>query len=337
MSFIVTPAQLTHRAEFYRQLAQLTQAGLDVVRSLQQIQRGAPMSYRAPLKQLQIHIGSGLNFTDSLRHIKNWLPEFDIALIEAGERSGRLDVCFRMLSDYYNERARMAKQLISQLIYPTVLVHVAVFVFLIVLPFAGSQFQTSLGWLFLRAAAILLPLYAGVLALIYAMQGRRSQAWRATMEALMRPIPILGSARQYLALARLSTSLEALISAGVNIIEAWDIAAAASGSAIFQRAVARWKPQVTAGQTPAEAVAESPAFPQMFASLYHTGEVSGQLDDSLRRLYRYYNDEGLLKLGNFVKLSGYAIYGVVAAIVAYKVITFWVGYFGQIANATNGF
>ena len=87
----------------------------------------------------------------------DWLPAFDLALIGAGEQSGRLDACFRMLADYYNDRARLIKQVISQLIYPVGLIHFAAFIFLIVLPFAHSQFNASLPWLFVRAALHSLP------------------------------------------------------------------------------------------------------------------------------------------------------------------------------------
>ncbi len=116
-------------------------------------------SFREPIQHLLDQIAQGRTFTESLQHAKGWLPAFDIALIEAGERSGRLDACFRLLADYYNDRARIAKQVISQLAYPIGLIHFAAFIFLIVLPFAGSQFNASLLLLFAKTALILSPLY----------------------------------------------------------------------------------------------------------------------------------------------------------------------------------
>ncbi len=98
----------------------------------------------------------------------------------------------------------------------------------------------------------------------------------------LRFIPVLGTARHYLALSRLAAALEALISAGVNIFEAWDLAAAASGSPALRRAVADWRPKITAGQMPSEAVRACRLFPEMFANFYASGEISGKLDESLR-------------------------------------------------------
>ncbi|MGA2030010.1 MAG: type II secretion system F family protein, partial [Verrucomicrobiota bacterium] len=252
MPFIFTPRQFTQRAELYHQLGQLTSAGLGIVRALEQVKRNPPArSFCEPIQNLLDPLAKGSTFTEAMQYAA-WFPAFDIALLEAGERSGRLDTCFRLLADYYNDRARIAKQVISQLIYPVGLVHFAALVFIIVLPFAASQFNASLLLLFGKAALVLSPLYIFTFLLIYATQSKHGEKWRAQIESLVHPIPILGTARRFLALARLAAALEALISAGVNIIEAWDLAATASGSPALRRTVENWKPQVIAGRTPAE-------------------------------------------------------------------------------------
>ena len=337
MSLILTPGQFTQRAELYHQLAQLTAAGIGVVRALEQLERNPPgRSFRKPLQQLLASIKEGRTFTDSLQHTANWLPEFEIALISAGERSGRMDSCFRILSDYYHDRARVTKQVISQLAYPVGLVHFAAFIFMVVLPFAASQFNASLLLLFVKTALFLSPLYFGTALIIYVMQSKHGERWRALMEKLLRFVPLLGVARRDLALSRLAVALEALINAGVNIIEAWDLAAAASGSPALRRVVNAWRPQVEAGRTPAEVVSASREFPEMFANFYASGEISGQLDDSLQRLHRYYNETGTNKLQAFAQWTPRLIYFCCLLVIAYKIIQFYTGYFNQISAVTNG-
>jgi type IV pilus assembly protein PilC len=338
MSFIVTPRQLVRRAELYHQLAQLTAAGISLLRALEQLKRNPPdRSFRGPIQQLLNEITQGRPFSEALRTTSGWLPEFDVALIEAGELSGRLDAAFRLLAGYYNDSARVTKQVISQLLYPIALVHLAALVFVIILPFAASQFQANLFLLAGQALLLLAPFYILTGLMLYASQNKRGEYWRARIESLINFIPLLGAARRHLALSRLAVALEALLSAGVNIIEAWDIAAAASGSPALRRAVAIWKPQVVAGRTPSEVVSECPQFPALFANFYSSGEVSGQLDDSLRHLHRYYGDEGTRQLNAFAQWLPRLIYLVVAAVIAYKIIQFWTGYFNQISNITNGF
>ncbi len=148
----------------------------------------------------------------------------------------------------------------------------------------------------------------------------------------MRPVPLLGSARHYLALSRLAAALEALINAGVNIVDAWNLAATASGSPAFRHAVATWKPQLAAGRTPAELVRACPLFPETFANLYASGEISGKLDETLRRLYVYYQEEGTLKLQLFATWTPRLAYLIVVCIIAYKIIQFYTGYFNAALN-----
>lgn len=338
MSLIVTPRQFVQRAEFYHQLAQMVSSGIGVLSGLEKLQRNPPgRSFREPLQQLRGELAQGRTFADSLRQLGTWLPEFDIALIDAGERSGRLDACCRLLASYYQDRASVTKQIISNLIYPVGLIHMAALVFLVILPFARSQFHASLPLLLLKAGLALAPLYLATALILYATQSKHGEKWRALIESLLRWVPLLGTARKNLALARLAAALEALTSAGVNIIQAWDLAANASGSPALRRAVTAMKPEIIAGRTPAEVVRERPEFSGLFANLYASGEVSGQLDESLRRLYTHHQEEGNYKLHAFAQWMPRLIYGLVVALVAYYIIQFWTGYFNQISTITRGF
>ena len=305
-------------------------AGLPIVRALEQLASNPPApGFREPLRQIIHEISAGGTFTESVRLSGNWISSFDLALLEAGERSGRLDACFRVLADYYTDRARMARQVIGDLAYPAFLLHFAIFIF----PFA--QFFTTGNWLryVTQTVGILLPLYVLVAVLIYAAQGKHGERWRAIIERILHPVPLLGSGRRDLALARLAMALEALISAGVSIIDAWELAATVSGSPTLQRTAHAWLPDVRAGQTPAEALRASGRFPDLFANQYATGEVSGKLDSVLIRLHHYYQEEGTRKLHAVAQWTPRLIYLLVALIIAWRVISFYTGYFKQVQDA----
>src|ERR1700722_8361891 len=258
---IVSPGQLLRLADFYHQLAQLTAAGIGITNALQQICHHPPaFSFRKPLQKTLGELEQGKPLSQSLRDAE-WLPDFDLTLIEAGERSGRLDSCFRALANYYTERGNMARQLFSQMLYPAFLIHFAALVFYIVLPWAGSQFNASIPILFVRAALELLPVYLIVILIVIGSQSKHGESWRYFLERVLHPIPMLGAARRSQALSRLSMALEALISAGVNVIEAWNSAAPASNSPALKRIVATWKEPLASGATPAELVNASRYFP----------------------------------------------------------------------------
>ena len=330
MPLIVTPRQLAQRGEFYHQLGQLVAAGIGLVDALEMQARKPPNnSFREPLRQLVQHLKQGRTFSDALMSLGHWAPEFDIALIQAGEKSGRLDAVFKLLGSNYSERAHLLRQMISDLLYPVFVFHFAAVLF----PFIDFFRDGRLGMFILKTLGVLVPIYVLIYFMIYAAQGRRGLAWRTFYEKVLRPVPVLGAARQYLALARLSAALEALLNAGVNVIQSWDLAAAACGSPAIQEAVSDWRPRVEAGLTPAEAVSAAPVFPEMFANLYHSGEVSGQLDESLSRLHAYYLDEGRRKLRSFSRWVPQIVYLGVAGIIAYRIIHFYMDYFDQVQKA----
>ena len=217
-------------------------AGVSLVSALDLL-RGSPpsRSYIKPVQSLLDQLQQGASLTDAMLSLgRGWLPAFDLALIEAGEASGRLDVCFQLLADYYQERARLVRQVLSDLAYPA-LVRMAVLIF-------PLQWLSRLVWqgdvvgFVLIKGAVLIPFYSVILLLLYAVQGRHGEWWRAWIERLLRMVPVLGAARFNLALARLSAALEGLINAGISIVEAWPLAAAASGSPSLCRTVVRWRP-----------------------------------------------------------------------------------------------
>lgn len=327
---IFTPGQLSRRADFYYQLGQLTAAGLGLSATLQQLRRTSPS------RPLQENIGaalvdleSGATLSESFRRRPDWLPEFDIALLHAGERSGRLDATFSMLAGFYQDRAAMARKLLGALVYPAFLLHFALFI----LPFADLFKSGDIVAYLLKTVGVLIPIYALVGVGIFLSQGKRGVAWRSTFETITVRIPFVGSGRRQLALARLAAALEALINCGETILEAWPLAAAASGSPALGREVDSWRPQFALGRPPAEVLRDSRVFPEMFANLYTSGEISGALDVTLRRLHRYYADEGTRDLHSAARIGPGILYALVAGYIAWQVIHFWTGYFNQINQA----
>ena len=327
MAFIITPGQFTQRAEFYHQLQQLTSAGVGLVRALEMLRRSPPArSYRAPIGQILEAVAQGYSFSEALNKCNRWLPEFDKALLRAGEQSGRLDACFHLLAKYYTDRARIARQIIADLLYPLFLWHFAVLIFAFV-RFVRSE---SIWYIVVIGLA---PVYVIPAVLIYAGQNKHGEAWRAWVESLLRPIPVLGTSRHFLALSRLAASLEALISAGVTVVEAWEMAAQACGSPALRRSVLAWRPFLNAGQTPSEIIQTDSYFPELFANQYTTGEVSGKLDENLTRLHNYYQEEGSRKLHLFSQWVPRFIYLCIMLICAYMIVQFYTGYFQQVRDA----
>ena len=332
MPLIVSPGQFTQRAELYHQLAQMTTAGIGLPQALQQLQRNPPaVSFRAPLRLVLEHLHGGFTFAEALQQSGDWVPPFDIALLQAGERSGRLPECFRQISDQYRDRAQLLRATLQVLAYPLFILHFAILIFPLSRLTGLILHGETLAFL-VQKLMVLGPLYALVAFAVIASQGQAG-AWRAGVEGVLHLVPVLGRARRCLAIARLSSALEALINAGVSLIEAWELAAAASASPALLRVVRGAKARMYTGMPPSEMVSSSGEFPNEFAHMYATGELSGKLDESLRRARTYFQDEGARKLKAFVFVGAGALIFGIMLLVAWQVISFYLGYFKQIQDA----
>ena len=129
MPLIVTPRQYSQRAELYHQLSQLTAAGLPIVNALEQLGRNPPArSYREPIRRALVSISQGATFTESIQASQR-LPVLDLALVQAGEQSGRLPNAFRQLADLYRERAHLMRMTLLLVAYPLFILHFAIMVF----------------------------------------------------------------------------------------------------------------------------------------------------------------------------------------------------------------
>ncbi len=300
---------------------------MTIRQGLEHLKRNPPSyALRQKISQWLEYLERGLTVTDSVRALGSWTSDFDLALIEAGEKSGRLDAAFKMLALHYEEQARLIKQIISDLLYPLFVFHFAIVLF----PFI-SFLQTGNVFKFVTSVLLVLgPLYVAVYCLILACQGRHGEAWRARLEDILRIVPVLGTARKDLAIARLSSALEALLNAGVPIVGAWELAATASGSPALKRIVQTWRPRIDNGFTPAGLISESPEFPTVFHNLYHTGEISGQLDQVLKRLHEMYLEEGTRRMRLVSRWGPQILYFGVAIYVGFKVISYYIGYFNMI-------
>lgn len=329
MGFLATPRQLGARADLYHQLASSLSAGLPLPRVLATLAARPPLGgFRRPLQQIQQRLLAGDTLSEALRSQGSWVPDFDLALLEAGEQSGRLDSVCRVLSKVYEERARLARQVLMGLAYPILLFHVA---FLIVPlgDLVALVRDGGVGEYLLRKLAFFGPFYLVVILVLMASQGTRGRSWRAGWERCANWIPLWGNARRSLALARFSHALDALLNAGVPAQRAWPMAGAASGSPALERETTRWVSPLQEGHSASDQILGSREFPTHFASLYASAELSGQIDEALPRLARHYQEEGVRGMRwSAAWLTG-TVYGLVLLLVAWQILSFWTGFYGQ--------
>ncbi|HSY17190.1 MAG TPA: type II secretion system F family protein [Candidatus Acidoferrales bacterium] len=336
---MVTPAQLTRRAQLYEQLAASLAAGLPLIQALEMASRNRTMrGSQQTILALIGHLNEGYTFADSMKKTSGWLSDFDVALLSVGEESGRLDVAFRQLARYYTNRVRIIGDAIKGSLVSVATLHVALLIFPLdsfvafVVGIVNGEYANCLPFLIHRFI-VFGSLYGTVIFLIFACGSKRGEGWRSMVEDIFGCVPMLRVSLKYFVIARLAAALDALSSAGVSAVRTWEMAAEACGSPRLKRQILHWAPQLETGVTPAEMVNQIPYFPEMFSNLYFTAEMTGKHDETLERLQVYFEQEGVRLMQWFTRIMNGIFYACVAVYVAYKVISFWKHYYDALLQS----
>lgn len=286
--------------ELTRQLATLLGAGIPLAEALSTLERqfGDPAS-RALLVALGASLAEGHGLAESLRRQGGPFDTLYCALVEAGERSGRLAPVLERLADHLEQVQRQRHKARTALIYPGVLMLVSTVVVVglmtFVVPRLTEQFDhvgRSLPWitrlliaisdgLLLAGPWLLVLLAAGGLLGAALM---RHETWRLRRDRLLLRLPRLGTLFAVLDSARLSRSLAILAGSGVPLLEALQVGTATVGNGQIRLALDMVREQVKGGVSLHRALSASGHFPPLLLNMVASGEASGTLAEMLKRV-----------------------------------------------------
>lgn len=282
-----------------RQLAVLVQAALPVEEALR---AAAAQCERAPLRAMLLAVRArvleGHDLAGSLAAYPRVFPALYRATVAAGERAGQLPRVLEQLADYTEQRQQSRQRVQLALLYPAILLLVALGVtgFLLghVVPSVVRVFAQSgqaLPWLTraLMAASsvvqhwgwlLVLMLLAGGFALRRAL---RHDALRLRWDSLLLRLPLLGKLLRTGHTARFASTLAILARSGVPLVDALGIAAQVVSNRLIREQVAVVAQKVREGGSLARAMAQSGQFPPMLLHMVASGERSGELETMLAR------------------------------------------------------
>lgn len=293
----VNRAQL---CELTRQLATLTGAGIPLVDALATLERQlVEPALRNVLVAVRGSLAEGLSLACSLARQGGLFSGLYCALVEAGERSGRLAQVLERLAEHLEQVQRQQHKARTALIYPCVLMGVSLAVVVglmtFVVPKLTEQFAhsgQSLPWItsLLIGISDLLVLLGpwlligGALAALLGAWLLRRPHWRLRRDDLLLRLPRIGNLLAVLESARLSRSLAILAGSGVPLLEALQVATATVNNRRIHLALQRVSTDVQGGVSLHRALDASGHFPPLLLNMVASGEASGTLPDMLERV-----------------------------------------------------
>lgn len=333
-----------HLAQFCRQFAAYSDAGVDLIKSLQALEKQFARTALGPiLGRIIVGVRQGDALSDAMAHEPEAFDRLFLSMVRVAEARGGIPETMRMLADQYDARVRLIRQARSAMIYPVIVLIVAAGVIALmtvwVLPTLASlladlakggaaslplpsrilmgfsKFVQAAGWWLIPVVAV--ALIVGPI-LLY-----RTKGGKAAMDELGLYVPVLGRLLRLIETTRFARTLSTLLDAGVDMGSSLGLTADALRLAPYHRAVEGAKGEVLHGAELSEALDASRRFGSDVIAIVESGEETGKLPESLAKVADDYEErvEMMVKnLGSLVQPIIMIILGLVVFFIILAVI-----------------
>lgn len=301
----ITPGNITI---FSRQLATMIESGIPLVQAFDIIGKGQNNKRMKELiETIKNDIETGLTLSESLIKHPAYFNELFCNLVDAGEKSGSLDIMLDKVASYKEKVETIKKKIKKALTYPMAVLAVALIVTTGLLIFVVPQFESlfkgfgaslpaltqsvvnmskffQLYWYYIFGA-----LGGAIYAFIHAKNN--SVNFAQNLDRVLLKIPIIGPIIEKAAIARFTRTLSITFAAGLPLVEALRSVAGATGNIIYSKATDKIREEVSIGQQMYTAMENTLLFPNMVIQMVAIGEESGSLEKMLSKVADFYEEE----------------------------------------------
>lgn len=291
-----------------RQLATMIDAGLPLVQCLDILgSQTENESLAKVVTQVRSDVESGSTFADALKKHPKIFDNLYVNMVAAGEAGGILDTILQRLAVYMEKFAKIKRQIKSAMIYPAVILFVAVSVvallLVIVVPMLAAMFAEAGQLLplptriviaisnFLKGWGGLILLVSIIGSVVALVQWRKTEKGLKITDSIALKVPVMGDLIRKVSVAKFTRTLGTLLTSGVPILEGLLIVARTAGNKIVEDAIISTRQSVSEGKTLAEPLTKFAVFPPMVTQMIAVGEATGALDNMLTKIADFYDDE----------------------------------------------
>lgn len=300
---------------FTRQMSTLQDAGLPLLRSLQILEdQQKPSKLKNVLEDVCEAVSSGSSLSEAFNQHPKVFRRLYVKMVAAGEVGGVLDVVMRRLSEFMEKAQRLKRRIIGAMIYPSVVILIAVAIVTGIMYFVIPKFQEIFAdfdielpaltkWLISssqwvagqqdgqKVPGVLWIIASPFLIFFFFKLVRMTKFGRAVTDVIRIKIPVIGGLIRKTAIARFTRTLGTLVAAGVPILEAITITRDTSGNYVFEKALTKVHDSIREGETFAKPLRESKVCDAIVVNMIDVGEETGDLDSMLMKVADNYDEE----------------------------------------------
>ncbi len=340
---------------FSRQLSTLLKAGLPLLRALEVIGRQEKNPYfKAVVEQLADNVRTGNKFSDGLSQHPKIFDKLYVNMAKAGEAGGVLDVVLDRLSTFQEKALKTTNKVKSAMVYPIVIMGVAVAIVAILMIFVVPQFQKIFTDMlkgnarmpaltqmiidisdFMKENYILTGLIIVGVILFVKIFFKTKIGIRVWDTAALK-LPKIGDLVMKSTVARFTRTFGTLLASGVPILEALTITRGTIKNSLISDALSRVHDRVRDGENLSTPLDQQNIFPTMVTSMVEVGEETGQLPEMLNRIADNYDDEVDNSVGAITSVIEPIMIVFLAVVVGTIVIALFLPIIQIIQNLTGG-
>lgn len=335
--------------DFTRQVALMLNAGLTLIDSLEILKKQTQkLALKKMIEDVDKKIKGGSSFSVALQEYNSMFSKLYISLVKSGEASGKLGEILLRLADNLEKERQFKSKLKGSLVYPVIVIvgmFIVMFIMItFVLPkllglYKDFNVELPLSTKILIAISTFstrfwpIVVVMGIVASYFIKKYLATKEGKNAFDKFILKLPVFGNIISISALVESTRTLAILISSGISILEALSIVVDATENSVYQQALLSVSHKVEKGISLGTALEQQKIFPPILVQMSQVGEQTGNLDDTLFRLSKYFEMESEMATKTMTTLIEpmiLVVLGVGVGFLVMSVIT-------PIYNLTNSF
>ena len=335
---------------FNQEFATLLKAGMPLVQSIDLLRHQVvnPV-FRGVLDDVYEKVRGGTALSDAFADHADLFPRVYTASLLAGERSGNLDAILRRYVVYEKVIDTVRRKTFSALIYPAILVVLAIglvsIIVLKVVPafsdfYAGFNAELPLSTRIILGISDFAQQQFLLLGAAIAVGGAAFAAWirqpgqRAKFDHALLTIPFVGGTVRKFVTAQMARTLATLLGGGIPLVNSLEVTARSVGNQHMGRELDAVTQNVREGQGLAASLAKRAVVPDVALKMIEVGESTGSLQDMLSSLADFYDEEVETSVSRFVTLIEPMLLVAMGLVIAVLVLALYMPLF-QLSSVVN--
>jgi len=297
--------------QFARQLSTLQDAGLPILRSLRILEEQQKAgTFKRVVGYVADDIEGGSTLSEAMGRSPKSFDRLFVNMVAAGETGGVLDLILSRVADFMEKAQKLKSRVKSAMVYPIVVLTAAFGILLALMTFVVPKFNEVLtemlegeqmhvitrtvlaasawiaydfGWVILVGVPFAMVFLARVI--------RKFRTGRFVLDTVNLKLPVIGQLCSKVAVTRWTRTLGTLISAGVPILDAINVASETAGNEVYSKMLYNVHNSIRQGDTFAGPLRQSKTVDLIVSSMVSVGEETGDLDKMLMKVADNYDEQ----------------------------------------------